>query len=181
VRFRALAAAAALLPIVACSSGGAGSGMLPTVAEHSVRPQGGAMALPGGGEPVCTGSPTQGVVQCPVLINTAVGFITNLVATLTGQIPGYHPADLQSAYNLPATGGSGSTVAIVDKGDDPNAESDLAVYRQAFSLPACTTSNGCFRKVTEGGRTSGFGPGDDEWSPEIALDLDMVSAVLPAM
>jgi hypothetical protein len=38
------------------------------------------------------------------------------------------PADLQSAYKLPsATAGGGQTVAIVDAGDDPTAESDLAL------------------------------------------------------
>ena len=51
---------------------------------------------------------------------------------------GYNPPDLQAAYNLPSsTAGSGQTVAIVDAYDDPNAESDLGVYRSTFGLPAC--------------------------------------------
>lgn len=53
---------------------------------------------------------------------------------------GYNPSDLQSAYKLSASGGNGQTVAIVDAYDDPNAESDLAVYRSRFNLPACTTA-----------------------------------------
>src|SRR5437016_10780532 len=53
---------------------------------------------------------------------------------------GYFPADLVSAYNLPASGGAGMTVAIVDAQDDPKAESDLAVYRSQFGLPPCTTA-----------------------------------------
>lgn len=57
---------------------------------------------------------------------------------------GYNPADLQSAYALPSsTAGSGQTVAIVDAYNDPNAESDLGIYRSQFGLPACTTANGC--------------------------------------
>jgi N-acetylneuraminic acid mutarotase len=91
---------------------------------------------------------------------------------------GYGPADLRSAYSLPADGGAGATVAIVDAYDNPNAESDLAVYRQQYGLPACTTANGCFRKVDEHGGTSYPAP-DAGWAGEIALDLDMVSAVAP--
>jgi subtilase family serine protease len=93
---------------------------------------------------------------------------------------GYFPADLQSAYKLPSsTAGSGQTVAIVDAFDDPNAESDLGVYRSQFGLPSCTTANGCFRKVDQRGGTSYPSP-DDGWAQEISLDLDMVSAICPS-
>ncbi|WP_329577882.1 hypothetical protein OG500_07315 [Kitasatospora sp. NBC_01250] len=91
---------------------------------------------------------------------------------------GYGPTDLASAYNLPTTGGSGQTVGIVDAQDDPNAESDLATYRSTYGLPACTTANGCFKKVDENGGTS-YPTGDTGWAGEISLDLDMVSAVCP--
>ncbi len=67
---------------------------------------------------------------------------------------GYTPSDLQSAYNLPSTSaGRGQTIAIVDAFDDPNAESDLGIYRSQFGLPSCTTTNGCFRKVDQRGGT----------------------------
>ncbi|WP_228555342.1 S53 family peptidase [Catenulispora pinisilvae] len=90
--------------------------------------------------------------------------------------------DLLSAYKLPTTGGAGRTVAIVDAHDDPQAESDLAVYRSTYGLPACTTANGCFKKVNEHGQTSPLPAHDpnDDWNPEVSLDLDMVSAVCPA-
>ncbi len=92
---------------------------------------------------------------------------------------GYTPADLRSAYNLPSTtAGSGQTVAIVDAFDDANAESDLSCYRSTFGLPACTTANGCFRKVDQSGGTN-YPRGDTGWAEEISLDLDMVSAVCP--
>lgn len=92
---------------------------------------------------------------------------------------GYNPPDLQSAYALPSsTSGAGQTVGIVDAYDDPNAESDLGVYRSKFGLPACTTANGCFRKVNQSGGTKAP-RSNGGWAQEISLDLDMVSAVCP--
>src|SRR5947207_6893410 len=91
---------------------------------------------------------------------------------------GYGPADLQSAYRLPV-GNPGATVAIVDAYDDPTAESDLAVYRSQFGLSACTTANGCFRKINENGQTSPLPAADPGWAGEISLDVDMVSAACP--
>src|SRR6266516_230380 len=94
--------------------------------------------------------------------------------------PGYGPADLQGAYQLPSSiAGTGQTVAIVDAFDDPKAESDLAVYRAQFGLPLCTTANGCFRKVNQNGAASPLPRPDAGWAGEISLDLDMVSAVCP--
>jgi subtilase family serine protease len=92
---------------------------------------------------------------------------------------GFGPSDLRSAYDLPSTGGSGATVAIVDAYDDPNAEADLAAYRSGFGLPACDSSDGCFRKVGESGSADSLPQPDSGWSEEISLDLDMVSAVCP--
>src|SRR5712672_519097 len=91
---------------------------------------------------------------------------------------GFNPADLIAAYKLPATGGAGQTIAIVDAFDDPNAESDLAVYRSTFGLPPCTTANGCFRKVDQNGGTR-FPRSNVGWAEEISLDLDMASAICP--
>jgi hypothetical protein len=90
---------------------------------------------------------------------------------------GYGPADLQQAYELPAAG-TGETVAIVDAYDDPQAEHDLGVYRSYYGLPACTTANHCFRKVSQTG-TKAYPVADGGWSEEISLDLDMVSAACP--
>jgi subtilase family serine protease len=95
---------------------------------------------------------------------------------------GYGPSDLQSAYGLTtaaASKGSGETIAIVDAYNDPNAESDLAQYRSYYGLPACTTANGCFKKVSQTGSTTSLPRSDSGWSEEISLDLDMASAVCP--
>lgn len=98
-----------------------------------------------------------------------------------GSPSGYGPPDLQSAYALAAasaSNGKGMTVGIVDSNDDPNAESDLGVYRSQYGLPPCTTANGCFRKVDQTGGTNYPTP-DPGWATEISLDLDMVSAICP--
>jgi subtilase family serine protease len=93
---------------------------------------------------------------------------------------GYTPADLQAAYKLPANGGSGAyTIAIVDAYGYPNAEADLAVYRNTYGLPPCTTANGCFKKVNQGGVEGNYPATDVGWDQEQALDLDMVSAACP--
>ena len=95
---------------------------------------------------------------------------------------GYSACNIQKAYKLTqlsASGGLGETVAIVDAFDDPNAEADLAVYRSANNLPACTSENGCFEKVDQEGVTGVPPAGDTGWGAEISLDLDMVSAICP--
>ena len=92
---------------------------------------------------------------------------------------GLGPSQIQSAYKLAGTDAAGRTVAIVDAYDDPNAASDLNTYRQAYGLPACTTSNGCFKKVNQNGATSPLPSGDYGWAEEESLDLDAVSAACP--
>jgi Subtilase family len=93
---------------------------------------------------------------------------------------GYSPENLRSAYDLPSTStGFRETVAIVDAYDDPDAESDLKMYRAEYGLPACTASNGCFRKVNQTGGTGSYPEPERKWAEEISLDLDMVSAICP--
>jgi subtilase family serine protease len=102
------------------------------------------------------------------------------IAPLTVTSPtGLLPADLQSAYKVAGKSGGGRTVAIVDAQDDPKAESDLAHYRSQLGLPACTTANGCFKKVNQNGQASPLPTADYGWAEEISLDLDMVSAICP--
>ena len=122
----------------------------------------------------CAAPTRPGMLACLALKRTDV----HEGALVSPALPsGYGPTDLASAYNLPG-GGSGQTVAIVDAQDDPNAESDLAGYRSTYGLPACTTANGCFRKINQNGGTSYPSP-DTGWAGEISLDVDMVSAVCP--
>jgi hypothetical protein len=111
-----------------------------------------------------------------VLVHPAVDLAGKAATTP----PGFGPADLQAAYAIPASLAPSLTVAVVDAQDNPNAEKDLAVYRSQFGLPACTTANGCFKKVNQEGAASPLPAGDTDWGGEIALDLDMVSAICPS-
>jgi subtilase family serine protease len=136
---------------------------------------------------ICSLALTPGMAGCNARIRTdakgktrpaSPGAVTQ--AATIGNNGGYDPAYLQSAYNAPsATRGAGQTVAIVDAYDNPNVESDLAHYRSFFGLAPCTTANGCFRKVDQLGSTR-YPVADSGWGLEIALDVDMVSAICPS-
>jgi Subtilase family len=91
---------------------------------------------------------------------------------------GLTPSQLRAAYQLPSTGGSGQTVAIVAPGDNPNAEKDLIQYRNMYGLPLCTEANGCFRKRNEVGGTR-YPNASQANADEISLDLAMASAACP--
>ncbi|MGO9793538.1 MAG: hypothetical protein ACLP8S_29655, partial [Solirubrobacteraceae bacterium] len=100
----------------------------------------------------------------------------------SSQPSAFSPAYLQQAYDLTylsQTAGVGDTVAIVDAYDDPSAESDLAMFRSEYGLPACTTANGCFEKINEDGAASPLPATDELWETEEALDTDAVSALCP--
>lgn len=96
-----------------------------------------------------------------------------------GELGGFDPADLRSAYKIPASGGSGQTIALIDAYGYPDAESDLAAYRATYGLSACTTKNGCFEKVNEKGERGNYPPEEEDWDGEAALDEDMASAGCP--
>ena len=131
----------------------------------------------GSAHAVC-GAARPGHVRCYAQVRGDVHG-THGVRPLAAPPQGYGPADLRDAYGLPVTGAANQTIAIVDAGDDPDAEADLAVYRQTYGLPACTTDNGCFRKVNQRGDATPL-PQDWGWGPEISLDLDMASAACPS-
>ncbi len=141
----------------------------------------GAAAPKAPSQAVCPQMPKKGHFTCLARRRTDTRPRTPLDALLPAAIDppsGFGPSDLQSAYNIPTAQGSGTTVAVIEAFDDPTAEADLAVYRAEFGLSACTTTNGCFRKV---GQTGGSLPAKDTtgWAGEAALDIDMVSAACP--
>ncbi len=143
-----------------------------------------ASSLPNDVQRVCPVSTAPGVMSCLALRRTNVAAKSQ--ARLGPDVApvgfGYGSADLHSAYKLPSgTSGSGQTVAVVDAFDDPNAAADLATYRSAWGLPACTTASGCFRRVNQNGQASPLpaASGSTGWATEESLDLDMVSAACP--
>jgi subtilase family serine protease len=89
------------------------------------------------------------------------------------------PAALHTAYSLPAETSSAATqtVAVIDAFDDPTAEADLRVYDEQFGLPACTSANGCFRKVDQEGKASPLPRKEGEWASEISIDVQMAHAI----
>ncbi|MEU6220216.1 putative Ig domain-containing protein [Streptomyces sp. NPDC047022] len=126
------------------------------------------------------GAPTPGHASCFAQRRTDIKQQLASAMAATASTPsGLSPANLHSAYNLPSTGGSGLTVAIVDAYNDPNAESDLATYRSQYGLSSCTKANGCFKQVSQTGSTTSLPTNDTGWAGEEALDFDMVSAVCP--
>ncbi|MEU5795117.1 S53 family peptidase [Streptomyces sp. NPDC047813] len=130
--------------------------------------------------PLCA-APTTTLASCDVLeVDKPHEHVAALGVTAGAAPSGYGPSDLQSAYKLPSDGGTGQTVAIIDAYDDPNAEKDLGTYRKQYGLPACTTSNGCFKKVDSSGHASPLpSKASANQGAEDSLDLDLLSAVAP--
>lgn len=88
------------------------------------------------------------------------------------------PALVRHAYGFDQLAGlgAGQTIAIVGAYDHPKIESDLGVFSTQYGLAACTTANGCFRKIY----ASGHKPSADSgWALEIALDVEWAHAIAP--
>jgi subtilase family serine protease len=143
-----------------------------------------ALAVAGGGgaanehasaAAVCP-APAIGAAHCHALV--ATDGVGNPLASSAPT--GLSPATIKSVYSFstdPAAG-TGKTIAIVDAYDDPSAESDLGVFSGTYGLPACTTANGCFRKVNQAGGTS-YPRKDAGWALEISLDVQWAHAIAP--
>jgi subtilase family serine protease len=150
--------------------------------------------LPANVERVCHKPTDPEKASCLALQRTDIGRGAHPKATASYE-KGYTPSDLRSAYLLGApeiqAGGSGKTIAIVDAYDNPNALQDLKVYRQQFGLatgPTITKMNQNGQvlqtlKTTTGTITKKTGTAPSPsvgWGREIALDLDMASAICPS-
>jgi subtilase family serine protease len=143
------------------------------------------VAVPGSGAATGSTGPvlkpfcTTGTFRCM----SALRVDLPVVPSATASHDGLGPSDLRKAYSLASAAvnnGRGQTVALVDAYDDPTIESDLATYRAYYGLPPCTTANGCFRKVNQDGERGNYPlVANPSWEPEIALDVEMVSAICP--
>jgi subtilase family serine protease len=165
-------------PAAASTAGSSGTGPSPTT--------GTAAGCDGsGGRSVSTTTVSCSAVE---LDNTST-WHGHHIGRLASQVTpaGYGPVELQQAYNLTtasARNGRGETVAIVDAYDDPEAASDLAVYRATWGLPPlCATgaTGACvtFTKVNQRGDAWPLPATDPGWAQEISVDVDTVSAVCP--
>jgi subtilase family serine protease len=90
----------------------------------------------------------------------------------------FKPSQMRHAYGFDqvTNQGSGQVIGIVNAYDNPNIESDLGVFNRQFGLPACSSSNGCFRKVYANGRKPAA---NANWGIEIALDVEWAHAIAP--
>jgi subtilase family serine protease len=121
-------------------------------------------------KPVCPGPAAADDAHCHAWVHP------NVSSSPTG----LSPATIKSVYSFPTsmTAGAGKVIAIVDAYDDPTAESDLNVFSQQYGLPACTTANGCFKKVNQSGGTK-YPRTDAGWALEISLDVQWAHAIAP--
>jgi subtilase family serine protease len=134
-----------------------------------------AVADPGKSQrPVCPGFSAGDTARCNAHVVTDQAGKPLAATSPTGLTP----TQLRTAYSL-SGGGSTRTIAIVDAYNDPTAESDLAHYSSQWSLPQCTTANGCFKKVNQRGSSSSFPKADSGWALEISLDLQAAHAACP--
>jgi subtilase family serine protease len=133
--------------------------------------------------PACPAPTTRRTARCHArLVTDPVGRPMEVRAAATDATTppkGYGPADLRAAYGVTGMGSPATIIALVDAWGYPNAESDLAVYRAQFGLPACTTANGCFAKLNQSGVKGPYPKPYNGWERESALDLDMASAMCP--
>ncbi|MGH3407293.1 MAG: carboxypeptidase regulatory-like domain-containing protein, partial [Streptosporangiaceae bacterium] len=151
----------------------------PAVAHAAAASPAAAPVLAANTNAPCNVTPKPGDARCYAIVRTPAGHDLRAAADRSGPpATALTPADIQSAYRLPATAGAGQTVAIVDAYGDSHAASDLAAFRSHYGLPACTTANGCFRKVNQAGGTA-YPADDSGWALETSLDLDAVSSACP--
>lgn len=129
---------------------------------------------------VCSGDRQPGHMHCHahVMVHPDGTPHVHAAGTIGITPQGYGPADLRKAYAFTPTGGTTTTIAVVDAYGYPTADRDLAVYRTTFGLPACRAATGCLTVLNQRGGTD-QPPQDTGWSQEQALDLAMVSAMCP--
>jgi subtilase family serine protease len=139
------------------------------------------VALFAGSTASVSAAPPDFVHVCPGPANPGTARCHAVARPLASTSPtGLDPATIKSVYNFPTSlsAGAGMTIAIVDAYDDPTAEKDLNVFSQQYGLPACTTANGCFKKVNQTGGTK-YPRTDSGWALEISLDVQWAHAIAP--
>lgn len=147
----------------------------------------------------CADPSQAGQVRC-------FAYVFNNASTSTPSATGLTPANFQSYYGITsnsANAGSGVTVAVVDAYDAPNIAADMARYRSTYGLSTGNLSVICQQGTGVNIFTAGTTPciphcgtGSTQtgcsaaaisaanslrsaWAQEIALDVEMVSAICP--
>ena len=91
---------------------------------------------------------------------------------------GYSPSQIKIAYGLPASGGAGATIAIIDAYNTLSILNDLTVFSETFSLPTpILGSNFEIQNMSTNIKTaSGSNSG---WATETCLDVEWAHAIAP--
>ncbi len=94
---------------------------------------------------------------------------------------GLSPHEVATAYGFATTGGSGSTLAVVDAYGDPAITADLDAFSSQYGLRPCTTSDKCLTKVNQvGGTKTATAPHRTTgWALETSLDVEWAHALAP--
>ena len=111
--------------------------------------------------------PESGWVAHPMYISPFAG---------TSNPQGYSPAQMRTAYNLPSSGGNGTTIAIVDAYDNPNIVNYFNVFSSQYNLPDSSTGNFIIHKMPG---TNVPPPSQIGWQLEACLDVEWAHAIAP--
>ena len=86
---------------------------------------------------------------------------------------GYSVNQIRTAYNLPSSGGEGTTIAIIDVYDVPAIQDYFDTFSHQFDLPDSTTGNFIVHKMGTNMET------DSTWALETCLDVEWAHAIAP--
>jgi hypothetical protein len=197
-------ASIAALAVVAAPCAGANAASASTAplpaSDYTVR---GACQAPSVGRASCMAEQLVPVTAAARAHNHPIGVVRPAGAAQPALSPtagdfGYRPADVHSAYSLPATGGGEPILALIDAYHYLTAKEDLKNYEETFKLSGCKVS--CFRQVNQkGGETPPFPKSAKElkefekgtlaqqrqaeaasgWAIEEALDIEAARASCP--
>jgi subtilase family serine protease len=96
------------------------------------------------------------------IVYTHLHIINPLAGSATPQ--GYSPNQIRAAYNLPSSGGAGTTIAVIIAYHCPTIWNDLTMFSRQFNLPLPTNSNFIVNQM--GTLTN------SQWAKEAALDVE---------
>jgi subtilase family serine protease len=147
---------------------------------------GSATAVPAIPGPAIPASALAGVIIRPDVIHigrTQAGPLSTADCERAYQVACYGPAQIRQAYDLPAlyasgVTGRGATIVIVDSYGSPTIRHDLAVFDQAYGLPAPPQ----FRIIQPAGRVPAYDPASSDvvgWASETTLDVEWAHTVAP--
>jgi subtilase family serine protease len=115
--------------------------------------------------------------------HATAGPLTTAQCEAQFQIACYGAKQIEQAYNLPTLyrrgiTGRGQTIVIVDPFGSPTIKHDLAVFDQAYGLPAPPS----LKTITPAGALPPFDGSDTQagWAGETTLDVEYAHTIAPA-